>query len=298
MSEKQTEPSRLKREADYWRGSFSAMASPCEVLMDLDDAELAQQVLSAVEGEAKRIEQKFSRYLDDNLIYKINHAAGEAVPLDEETARLIDFADQLYQLSEGLFDITSGVLRKVWKFDGSDKLPAVEAVDEVLSKVGWSRVTWQHDTLTMPAGMEIDLGGIGKEYAVDRCVQKVRELTGSSVLVNFGGDLAISADKQDGTYWSVGRLITGKENAVAMFRLYRGAIATSGDAHRYLLKDGVRYSHVLNPLTGWPVENAPHTVSIAAPTCVEAGMLSTLAMLQGEQAEAFLKLQQVEYWLD
>ena len=94
------------------------------------------------------------------------------------------------------------------------------------------------------------------------------------------------------------RLTTGKENTVALFQLHKGAIATSGDAHRYLLKDGIRYSHVLNPKTGWPVTGAPHTISITAATCVEAGMLSTLAMLQGEQAEEFLKLQEIDYWID
>ena len=78
---------------------------------------------------------------------------------------------------------------------------------------------------------------------------------------------------------------------MSLFQMRKGAIATSGDAHRYLMKNGVRYSHVLNPKTGWSVPNAPHTVSVAAPTCVEAGMLSTLAMLQGEKAEEFLKLQ-------
>ena len=93
-------------------------------------------------------------------------------------------------------------------------------------------------------------------------------------------------------------MITGREQAVALFQLYNGAIATSGDANRFLLKNGKRYSHVLNPKTGWPVEGAPHTVSVAANTCVEAGMFSTLAMLQGKQAEAFLKKQGVAYWVD
>ncbi|MDA3868673.1 MAG: FAD:protein FMN transferase [Gammaproteobacteria bacterium] len=118
------------------------------------------------------------------------------------------------------------------------------------------------------------------------------------MLVNFGGDLATTGERRNGACWSVGRLITGRDNTVALFKLYRGAIATSGDAHRYLLKNGVRYSHVLNPQTGWSVPDAPHTVSVAAPTCIEAGMMSTLAMLQGEQAQAFLQLQEVDYWLD
>jgi thiamine biosynthesis lipoprotein len=146
--------------------------------------------------------------------------------------------------------------------------------------------------------MEVDLGGIGKEYAVDRCVQIARQKTSNSVLVNFGGDLAMTTARQDKKFWSVGRLVTGSDEASGIFQLYSGAIATSGDANRYLLKDGVRYSHILNPKTGCSVVGAPNTVSVAAPTCIEAGMMSTLAMLQGGKAEEFLKLQEVNYWVD
>ena len=289
---------QLKREAGYWHGLFTAMASPCEVLMEVDDIKLARRILEAVSAEALRIEKKFSRYRDDNNIFKINNAKGAAVAVDDETARLIDFSDQLTTMSEGMFDITSGVLRKVWKFDGSDHVPEPAAVSAVLENVGWSKVQWKDQILQMPEGMEIDLGGVGKEYAVDRCVQIVRSLTQESVLVNFGGDLATTGERRSKNCWSVGRLVTGKDNAVALFKLYRGSIATSGDAHRYLLKDGVRYSHVLNPKTGWSVPDAPHTVSVAAPTCVEAGMMSIMAMLQGDNAEEFLKLQEVDFWLN
>ncbi len=274
------------------------MASPCEVLMEVDDEALARKILNAVSDEALRIEYKFSRYRKDNEIFVINNAAGKTTEVDEEMARLIDFSDELYRLSEGMFDITSGVLRKVWKFDGGDKVPESSAVDAVLKNVGWHKVKWINRQLTLQPDMEIDLGGVGKEYAVDRSVQIVKALTNESVLVNFGGDLATTGERRDHGHWSVGRLITGKENAVTLFQMRRGAIATSGDAHRFLLKDGVRYSHVLNPKTGWSVPNAPHTVSVAAPTCIEAGMLSTMAMLQGDQAEEFLKLQEVEFWID
>jgi len=289
---------QLTKEHDYWRGCFSAMASPCEVLMEVSDKELAEKILMAVSDEAKRIEQKFSRYRDDNKIFEINNAAGRSVSVDDETARLIDFSDELYRMSEGLFDITSGVLREVWKFDGSDNVPDTSAVEEVLVNVGWHKVRWKDQQITMKTGMEIDLGGVGKEYAVDRCVQIAHELTGESVLVNFGGDLATTCERSNQACWSVGRLITGKDNAVTLFQLRRGAIATSGDAYRFLSKDGVRYSHVLDPKTGWSVPGAPHTVSVAAASCTIAGMLSTLAMLQGDRAEAFLKLQDVEYWID
>jgi thiamine biosynthesis lipoprotein len=293
---------KLKKSTDGWHGSFTAMASPCEVLMEVDDESLAQQILTVVSDEANRIEQKFSRYRDDNVIFRINHASGKAVQVDEETARLIDFGKNLYYMSDGFFDITSGILRKVWRFDGSDNLPKRSTVKKLLKRVGWDKASWEKGFLSMKPEMEIDLGGIGKEYAVDRSIQLVQQLTDQSVLINFGGDLATTSENRRQGYWSVGRLVTGKgntnKNAVAMFRLCRGAIATSGDAHRYLLKDGVRYSHVLNPKTGWPVPNTPHTVSVAAPTCIEAGMMSTLAMLQGDKAAEFLNLQAVEHCID
>ncbi|MCP4187120.1 MAG: FAD:protein FMN transferase [Gammaproteobacteria bacterium] len=288
----------LKKDTDCWRGSFTAMASPCEVLIEVGAERLAWRIVKQVADEARRIEAKFSRYRDDNIVSRINAAEGKAVEVDDETARLIDFADQLYQMSDGLFDITSGVLRRVWRFDCSDNIPDPDAVHRVLKLVGWHGAEWQDNMLWLNKGMEVDLGGIGKEYAVDRCIQKVCEITDSSVLINFGGDLAVSHARNLGKCWSVGRLITGRDQAVALFQLHKGAIATSGDANRYLLKNGRRYSHVLNPQTGWPIDDAPHTVSVAANTCTEAGMFSTLAMLQGKQAEAFLKLQGVEYWID
>ncbi len=288
----------IQRQQGYWRGSFGAMASPCEVLVEVGAKKTACKIIEAVAQEAWRIEARFSRYRDDNIIHRINHSQGKEVILDEETARMIDFAAQLFDMSDGLFDITSGVLRKLWNFNGSDVLPEQSQIDDLLPHIGWQKVRWNNPALTMPDGMQIDLGGIGKEYAVDRCVQIAASQTNASVLINFGGDLASTAARKNDRAWSVGRLVTGKDQASGIFHLKKGAIATSGDANRFLLKDGIRYSHILNPQTGWPVTDAPHTISVAAPTCTEAGMISTLALLQGAQAEDFLKLQQVNYWLD
>ncbi len=288
----------LTKENNFWKGSFMAMASPCDVLMDVKNESLAQDILDAIANEAWRIEDKFSRYKKDNIVFQINHSNDKTVVVDDEVTRLLNFSDELFELSDGLFDVTSGVLRQVWKFDGSDNLPEKKDVKKILKKIGWQKVSREGNKITLPKGMEIDLGGIGKEYAVDRCVQVAKQKTQESVLINFGGDLAVTTARKNKMFWSVGRLITGSDEAYGLFQLYRGAIATSGDAHRYLLKEGVRYSHILNPKTGWSVTDAPHTVSVAAATCIEAGMMSTLAMLQGGNAQEFLKLQEVDYWID
>jgi thiamine biosynthesis lipoprotein len=289
---------RLEHKQGNWHGSFKAMASPCEVIMETDDKDEAAAILETVAHEAWRIEHKFSRYRDDNIISRINSASGEAVEVDEETGRLLDFSDQLYQMSDGMFDVTSGILRRAWQFDQSDNIPDQQQIDALLPTIGWGKVSWSSPRIQLLPGMEIDLGGIGKEYAVDRCAQLVRDMSDISVLVNFGGDLAITRPRRDKQAWTIGRLSSEPGAPVGVIQLQQGALATSGDQHRYLEKDGVRYCHVLNPKTGWPVEDPPHTISVAAATCVEAGMLSTLALLQGKQAEAFLQAQDIPHWIN
>jgi thiamine biosynthesis lipoprotein len=289
---------KLEQKGNNWHGSFKAMASPCEVIIETADKPQARRVVNTVAEEAWRIEQKFSRYRDDNITFRINNAAGEVFEVDDETTRLLDFSDQLYQISEGMFDVTSGVLRKVWRFDQSDNIPTPQQIEALLPIIGWDKVKWSKPELQLESDMEIDLGGIGKEYAVDRCAQLVREISDASILINFGGDLVITQPRKDGNNWTIGRLSSDPSAPVGVIQLKRGALATSGDAHRYLEKDGKRYCHVLNPKTGWPVEDPPHTISVAAPTCIEAGMLSTLALLQGSEAEAFLKAQEVPYWIN
>ncbi len=272
------------------------MGSPCELVCETPRRSLALTLSEQVAAEAWRIEDKFSRYLDDNIVHRINSAEGQPVEVDDETAQLLDFAHTLYELSDGRFDITSGVLREAWIFDGSDRVPCQERIDQALQRVGWQRVSWMNPILQMPAAMEIDLGGIGKEYAVDRCAELIRKDSTVPCLVNFGGDLAATQATTQRRNWKVAIEGDTPNEPERFLDLKEGALATSGDARRFLLHDGVRYGHILDPVTGWPVTDAPHSVTVAARTCTEAGMISTLAMLRGRCAEEFLKSQQLAHW--
>jgi thiamine biosynthesis lipoprotein len=273
------------------------MASPCEVLSEASDEATARALTRIVAAEAARIEAKFSRYVAGNIVDRVNNADGAAVEVDHETARLIDFADHVFRLSEGAFDITSGVLRKAWTFDGGSRVPEPDAVEMLLELVGWDTVVWKSPLLTLRPGMQIDLGGIGKEYAVDNAARLAAAHSDTSCLVNFGGDLLVTRPRRDGEPWKVGIEATdvaGSASRVVL--LSRGGLATSGDTKRYVIHQGVRYGHVLDARTGWPVRDAARSVTVAAPTCTEAGMLATLAMLQGAGAEAFLEDQGARYW--
>jgi len=286
-----------------WRGQFEAMASPCELIVDGGDEQEVAGLLAVAASEALRIEHKFSRYRQDSELSRWHATPGLSVQLDEESAKLLDMASLCHRLSDGLFDVSSGVLREVWRFDGSDRLPPPERVASVLERVGWHKVGWQRPSLTLPAGMQLDLGGLGKEYAADRVLGLLRSSTSMPMLLNLGGDLVCSGPRAHGEPWFVGieRPLDGGDGpvprAVGLVELRAGALATSGDSRRYLLKDGVRYSHILDPRTGWPVRDAPRSVTVAAPTCTEAGLLATLAMLHGPQADHFLREQGVPYWI-
>lgn len=297
----------LHADQHHWRGSFTAMASPCEIIIDSPDQQLAARLIQLAQQEALRIQNTYSRYQPNNIVWQINHAQGQPIDVDDETALLLDFAELCYQLSDGLFDITSGTLRRAWKFDGSDKIPTKTQIDALMPFVGWEKILWQKPQLQIPAGMEIDFGGIGKEYAVDRVLQLLRAESGAPLLVNFGGDLAVTGARRDGQPWQVGieapeenaahnTRTNDKKIATKILSIAAGALATSGDSRRFLWRDGVRYSHILNPFTGHPVQDAPRSITVAGSNCLQAGMLATFGLLQGKNAESFLQEQDAIFW--
>ncbi len=265
------------------------------MLVDTDDRRVATELVAEAREEALRIERKFSRYRDDSVVYAIHAARGRPFEVDDETAALLDYAALCHEMSGGRFDITSGVLRRAWTFDGREVEPDAGAIARLLRFVGWSRLSWRRPELVLPEGMELDFGGIGKEFAVDRAAGLVAGSTEAAVLVNFGGDLFASGPRRGGQPWAVGvddPAHTG-EGAVATLDLERGGLATSGDARRFVTWRGRRLGHILDPRTGWPVEGAPRSITVLAPTCVEAGTLSTLAYLRGPDAASFLAEQAV-----
>lgn len=295
---------KLSSQKDSHSISFNAMASPCEVIVQTQNKRLAEQVAQCVSHEVWRIEDKYSRYDSQSICSQINNNAGNKIAIDEETFLLLNFAEQCYQLSDGLFDISSGVLRKVWSFDSlsgeCQHFPSATDVNKLLSFVGWNRVDYDQQSITLPQNMELDFGGIGKEYAVDRCILLAKQITNEPILVNLGGDLAVTGPRLNNQAWQVAiehpdSDVLGQRQDMIV-ALNQGALATSGDARRYLIKEGIRYGHVLNATTGWPIINAPRSITTVAPQCIQAGILATLALLQGEHAEQFLTEQDITFW--
>lgn len=283
------------RARDDFGFRFTAMASTCEVRIGGLSRRRAAPLAARAIAEVRRIEAKYSRYRADSVVGRINVGAGSgrAVAIDAETAHLLDFAAGLWTASDGLFDITSGTLRKAWDFRAARR-PQPGQLEALLPLVGWQRVQWDGRTIALPlTGMELDFGGFGKEYAADRAATLLHELGVASGLVNLGGDIRLVGPRPDGSPWLLG-IQHPRDDArlLAQIPLADGALATSGDYERFFELDGHRYCHVLDPRTGWPVEHW-RSVSVVAPACLAAGALTTVAMLQGGAALAFLARQGV-----
>jgi thiamine biosynthesis lipoprotein len=281
-----------------FRFGFRAMAAANELQLVAADEATARRVADLAIADVERVEAKYSRYRDDSVTTRINHAAGrEPVAIDAETAALLRYAVQCHRLSGGLFDVTSGVLRRVWDWKRKPpQLPVPAALAETVALVDWASVELSDDSIRLPrAGMELDFGGIGKEYAADRAATICLEAGIRHGLVDLAGDVRALGTQESGAPWRVGIRHPRQEGGViAYVELASSAIATSGDYERFVEIEGRRYCHILDPRSGMPV-SAWQSVSVVAPLCVVAGSCSTIGMLLGRKAVAFLRRQKVEF---
>ncbi len=265
------------------RERFRAMGSPCELQFWAASRAEAARLLAAARAEVERLEAKYSRYRPTSLLARINASAGDSggVEVDEETARLLDYAQTCFETSGGLFDPTSGILRRAWDLK-SGRVPAQSEIDALLARAGWQRVAWKAPRLVLPLpGMELDFGGFVKEYAADRAAELCRALGARHGLVDLGGDLSLVGPHPDASPWRVGiRHPLRRDAVLARVELFAGGIATSGDYERFMIVAGRRYGHILDPRTGWPVDGLA-SVSVVASHCLIAGTASTVAMLKG-----------------
>ena len=281
--------------AAWTRFDFQAMGSPCVLHMDNPDVEVAR----LAEEEIRRIEQRYSRYLSGNLMASINDAArrGGSVDVDPETASLIDYAFSCHRASSGEFDITTGVLRHAHGgFLGSGE-PG-QSVENLLARVGMHNLEWRAPTLTFRSrGMELDFGGIAKEYAADQAASLAAKAGRPNTLVDLGGDLAAAGPRADGSAWTVSIRDPRRRGAcLGRYPLSGGGLATSGDYERYVIRDGRRQGHLINPATGRSASGIV-SVSVVAQSCLLAGSLSSIAMLKGRDAQDWIDGLGLDYLL-
>lgn len=252
--------------------------APPEQQLDLDKiAHLVRTLLETLEA-------RYSRYQAESIVSIINRRAGSGVftEIDPETQALLDLAGRLWDASGGLFDITSGPLRQAWDFRAGGSADPTQ-IDSARLLVGWEKIEWQASSFHLPTpGMEIDLGGLAKEYAADSAISVMRGLKVTSALIELAGDVATIGDSEDGTPWRVGIQDPDGVGSLCAVQLSNAAIATSGNYARRIDHEGKQYGHLINPQTGWPVEG-PISVSVLDSHCLTAGAVATVACLHSEE---------------
>ena len=242
------------------------------------------EIWPAVRTLLQDFEQRYSRYRPDSLVSMINRRAGSKrfTAVDEETQALLDFADQLWRASEGLFDITSGPLRRAWQFQGIGSAEP-EHIASALELVGWHHVQREAASILLPLeGMEIDLGGLVKEYAVDSAIRLMRDAGVRSAMLELAGDVGVLGSQANGHPWQIGVRDPFESGSICTLNLADSSVATSGSYERKLNFSGKDYGHLLDPRSGWPTEG-PVSVSVIGQSCLIAGAISTVACLHEEE---------------
>jgi thiamine biosynthesis lipoprotein len=269
------------------------MGCPCALHVAADRRQALPFIERAI-GEIRRLDAKYSSYRTDSVISQLNRRAGKPCTVDAETASLFDYAHACFIASEGLFDITTGVYRDLWRH-GMHRLPSRTELDACAARAGWGRIRRDDSTIVLARGMMLDLGGIVKEYAADSIAGLARRCGISGGIVDLGGDLRIIGPQSDGLPWPIGIADPDDRRPLATIELDHGAIATSGSGERYTVVDGRRYSHFIHPRTGWPVEGL-RSATVVASTTVVAGSLATIACLKDRSgALSWLRAEDVPF---
>jgi len=230
-------------------------------------------------------EARYSRFVPDSLVSRLNAAAGKAwLAADAEAERIFDQCGEFFRLTGGAFDPTALPLTRLWNWKASPPaMPTAGAIAAARELVGWDKIQRRPGEIFLPrAGMSLDLGGIGKEFAVDTVVALARKHGLAQVLVDFGQDVRAVGHAPDKPHWLI-----GLEDARQPGHCWTGvavtnqAVASSGDYQRHFIFNGQRYGHILDPRTGWPASNEVRAASIIAPSCTLAGLLATSACVLG-----------------
>ena len=267
--------------------TFQAMSTACRVSFHSVTPQLARDFQQEVLRWVAWFESEYSRFISDSLIGRINAAAGKHwVEVDSETDALFNLCQEMVFLTQGVFDPTALPLMRLWNWKAKPPVvPSPAQVSAALDLVGWRKVQRRKGAIFLPReGMSIDLGGIGKEYAVDSVLTLALKSGIENVLVDFGQDVRVHGQPPERGAWHI-----GLEDPARPGQCWTGvavknhAVATSGDYVRNFVAGGRRYGHILDPRDGYPVNNGCQSVSIVAPYCTMAGVLSTAAFVLGPQ---------------
>lgn len=268
------------------RLEFHAMGTRCLVQYVAPAEDAAQAFEQTLREWVVRYEARYTRFREDSIVSRINQAAGtgEWVDVDDEMDRMLEMCGTVHFMTQGIVDVTAGPLARLWDYHVEHpRLPTEAEVAAARELVGWTSVEREPGRVRLPrAGMSLDFGGWGKEFAVDMALQIATEHGLAQVLVDFGHDIRVAGTPPGRPAWHI-----GLEDPDSPGQLWGSigamdtAVASSGNYQRGFVIDGQRYGHIIDPRTGRPTTNGLRQVTVVAPSCLQAGMLATAAFVLG-----------------
>lgn len=264
---------------------LSMLGSPFEVTAVANDTIKANEYIDLAVAEVKRIENLISDWIPTTQISEINRNAGiKPVKVDIEVFELVERAIKISQITNGAFDISYASMDKIWKFDGSMKvMPTEEAIKRSVAKIGYKNIILNpkdHTIFLKFEGMKLGLGGIGQGYIAD----KVKDLLFSkgciSGIINVSGDINAWGKQPDGKLWTVGIVNPLNKNKIfATFPIEDSAVETSGSYEKYVNFNGILYSHIIDPRTGYPASGIVSVSVFAKQTEIADAMATGIFVL-------------------
>lgn len=251
----------------------------------------AETALIQAENRITELEGLWSVTDTDSDIYAVNHSGGEPVAVHEETEKLVSFALDMAEKTEGALEPTIYPVLRAWGFTtGENHIPSDQEIAELLEGVGYRRVQQENGNISLEEGSMLDLGAVGKGYAGDEAAQVLRENGITSALLDIGGNIQAVGTKPDGSSWRVGLKDPFSGGVLGVIQAADEAIVTSGSYERYFIgEDGKRYGHIIDPATGYPVDNGLASVSVIAREGKLCDALSTSLFVMGLEGA-------VDYW--
>lgn len=251
----------------------------------------AKEALTSAQSKVAELEKLWSVTDENSDIYAINHSRGRSVNVSEETESILSFALDMAKQTEGALEPTIYPALTAWGFTtGENRIPDGSELEEILGDVGYENVYLSGNEVTLPDGMELDLGAVGKGFAADEVSNVLKQGGVTSALLDLGGNIQLIGTKPDGTDWKIGLRDPFGESYIGVLSISDRAVVTSGNYERYFIgEDGKQYGHILDPSTGYPVENGLASVTVVAEEGKLCDALSTSLFVMGQEKAA-------DYW--
>ncbi len=265
--------------------SFNSMGTRASVTVAIEYSDCLPELADAVHAVFQNLENQLSTYKSDSEISRLAAVAGRSpMAVSEDTYRVLELSKQYGELSGGALDITVAPLVQLWGFGGRPPHhpPDPEVIGERLGLVDFRRIELQKGTAFLPVGMSVDLGGIGKGFAVDKAIEASRRSAARALMVDLGGNIRVLGQAEPEVPWMIGiRNPFERDRVVGKIRLADGtAVATSGNYERFVEMEGRRYSHIIDPRTGYPVEGMA-AVTVVSPDATTSDAFSTALFVLG-----------------